>query len=173
MWMNELRMCRHGLVERYSSLPVKTVWSAGCANGPFDICVLSADEGKDVKRRGKVRVSIDAPSCFMCSHNPRSPCWSDAAACLLERKLMRKDGGQFWVCHSIILKRSYRRQLFVMDIQYVETPRDRSSCVASRWMDSDVVAGVAEQSSYEKVPCLKNTRFTTFFSNWNMRTSPF
>lgn len=51
--MNELRMCRHGLVEKYSSLPVKTVWSAGCANGPFDICVLSTDEGKDVKRRGK------------------------------------------------------------------------------------------------------------------------
>lgn len=49
--MNELRMCRHGLVERYSSLPVKTVWSAGCANGPFDVCVRSTDERKDVNRR--------------------------------------------------------------------------------------------------------------------------
>lgn len=58
--MNELEMCRHGLVERYCSLPVKAVWSAGCANGPFDICELTTgvetDKGKDMKREGKVRV---------------------------------------------------------------------------------------------------------------------
>lgn len=57
--MNELETCRHGLVERYCSLPVKAVWSAGCANGPFDICELTTgvetDKGKDMKRKGKVK----------------------------------------------------------------------------------------------------------------------
>lgn len=35
--MNELEPCRHGLGEGNCSLPVKAVWSAGCAIGPFDI----------------------------------------------------------------------------------------------------------------------------------------
>lgn len=36
-WMNELLPCRHGLLERKCSFQVKTVWSACCASGPFNI----------------------------------------------------------------------------------------------------------------------------------------
>lgn len=62
------------------------------------------------------------------------------------------DEKRWRVLSSVLLKHSYRRQLFVMDTQYVEAaPHDGSGRGASGWMESDVAAGVAEQSSYEKV----------------------